>query len=110
MKQLIAVAVLSTFVSTAHGLEADFHAEVMQWVIEPCMEVAAALGVKSYDRDQIDVGIKREHVAQLMTASRDSAARDLAGKMKASATWEDRRAAYPLMLEICLAQVQRDAQ
>ena len=74
------------------------------------MEVAAALGVKTYDYDQVEMGIKRTHIAQLMTASRDSAARDLSAKMKANATWEDRRAAYPIMLEICLTQVKKDAQ
>ena len=59
------------------------------------MEVAAALDVRSYRQDQIDLGIKREHIAQLMTASRDAATRDVAAKMDAGATWEQRRRRLP---------------
>ena len=78
------LALACTLGAPAYG--ADPHAEVMEWVIEPCMEVSAALGVKSYEEDQIESGIKRAHIAQVMAASRDSAARDVASKMKATAT------------------------
>lgn len=81
---------------------ADFHAEVVEWVIEPCMEVAAALDVKKYKEDQLKLGIKRKHLVEIMVASRDAASRDLADKMKAGAKWEARRAAYPIMLKMCL--------
>ena len=69
------------------------------------MEVSAALDMKSYTEGQIESGIKRTHIAQVMAASRDTAARDVASKMKASATWEARRAAYPVMLRLCLQQL-----
>ena len=38
----------------ASAQEADRYAEVLEWVIEPCMEVAVALGVKEYRRDQLE--------------------------------------------------------
>ena len=89
-------------VAQAGTQETDFYAEVMEWVVEPCMEVAVALDVKVIRKDQLDLGFKRTDIAKVMAASRDAAARNLAGQMKADATWEDRRAAYPLMLQICL--------
>ena len=56
------------------------------------------------EKDQIDLGIKRGHIAQLMLASRDAAIREVSGKMKAGSSWEERRAAYPVLLRHCLAQ------
>lgn len=82
----------------------DNHAELIEWVFAPCMEVAAALDVGELEQDQLDLGIKREHIAELMLASRDAAIRKVSGKMKAGATWEVRRAAYPVLLRHCLAQ------
>ena len=102
MKRLTAVVVLLASMPIVLAQDDDFHAEVMEWVIEPCMEVAAAYGVKSLDRESIELGMKREHVALVMAASRDSAARDLSSKMSPTATWEERRAAYPHMLKFCL--------
>ena len=102
MRGRTVVAVLLAGMAIASVRGDDFHAEVMEWVIEPCMGVAAAYGVKSFDREQLDFGMKREYVAQIMTASRDTAARDLSSKMAPSATWQDRRAAYPIMLKLCL--------
>ena len=74
--------------------KADFHAEILEWVIEPCMEVAAALDVKKYDQETIEAGVKRTHIAKLMVASRDAATRQLSGKMKAASPWENRQAVY----------------
>ena len=74
------------------------------------MEVAAALDLETLDKSALDMGIRRTDIAQIMTASRDAVSRDLAGKIKASATWEERSAAYPMMLELCLAGIKRDAQ
>ena len=34
---------------------ADPHAEVVEWVTRPCMEVAAALDVRSYKEDQFEL-------------------------------------------------------
>lgn len=99
---LIVVAVV--FCCTP-ALATDFHAEVTEWVVEPCMEVAAALDVKKYKKESIDLGIKREQIAKLMVASREAATRKLAGQMKADATWEARRAAYPIMLKLCVQQL-----
>ena len=89
----------------AFAQDVDPHAELLEWVFEPCMEVSAAFGVKDYEQDQIEMGVKREHIALLMLASRDSAIRDVATKMKAGTTWEARRTAYPVLLRLCLAQL-----
>lgn len=83
----------------------DPYGEVVEWVIRPCMEVAAALDVKSNGQDRIELGIKREHIAEVMTASREAATRDVAPKMKAGGPWEARRAAYPITLRLCLQQL-----
>ena len=106
MKKLMGALAVTAMLgpAVAHAQESKFHAEVVEWVIEPCMEVAAALDVKTYKAETVEMGIKRTHIAKLMVASRDAATRRLAGQMKASATWEDRRAAYPIMLNLCLRQ------
>lgn len=82
-----------------------FHAELVQWVFEPCMELASALDVESYDQETTDMGIKRTDIATLMVASRDGPIRDLANGMSPDAPWEDRAAAYPAMLRLCVGQV-----
>lgn len=98
-----ALAVLIAGAEIARAQESDFHAEVLEWVIEPCMEVGAAIDVKKYDEETIKAGVKRTHIAKLMVASRDAATRQLSGKMKTGSPWENRRAAYPIMLRLCLA-------
>ena len=102
----LAIAALAAFLpfSAIEPVRAsDFTAEVTEWVIEPCMDVAAAIDVKSMKKSDLDLGIKREHIAKLMVASREAATRDLAAKMRANAPWENRRQAYPLTLKLCLA-------
>lgn len=106
MKILISVAAAAVlWPAMAFAQKDNLHAEVIEWVIGPCMEVAAALDVKGYNADHLELGIKRAHIAKLMVASRESAIQKLTKRMKASASWEDRRAAYPIMLRICLAQL-----
>lgn len=107
MRTIWKPVVFSTILGAAasHPAQAaDYKAEITQWVIEPCMEVAAALDVKKYKAETVEMGVKRTHIAKLMVASREAAISQLAGKMKASATWEDRRAVYPMMLKVCLQQ------
>lgn len=101
MRRLIAALCAGALTMGTAGAN-DFHAEVMEWVVEPCMEVAAAYGVKSFDEETIALGMKRGHVAKVMAASRDVAARDLSSQMSPTSTWEERRAAYPFMLKLCL--------
>ena len=103
MTPVLAAAML--WPAAVHAQTADYHEELIEWVIAPCMEVAAALGVKEYKAESIEMGIKRAHIAKLMVASRDASTRKLAAKMKASATWEARRAAYPIMLKLCLGNL-----
>lgn len=107
MKTTIIVAGLAVLIAgaeVARAQEPKFHSEVIEWVIEPCMEVAAALDVTKYDQETIKAGVKRTHIAQLMVASRESATRQMSRKMRAGASWEDRRAAYPIMLKLCVGQ------
>ncbi len=86
--------------SAAHSN--DIRAELVEWVIDPCMQVGAAASVNEYDREAIDLGIKREHIAEIMLASRESYIKDLLSKMNKDTTWEARRAAYPIMLKLCV--------
>ena len=80
------------------------YAELVDWVYYPCMQIATAADVEDLTEEQLQMGIKREHVAALMLASREAAIRDIAEKMSDDATWKDRSAAYRVMLDICLGQ------
>ena len=105
MRTIIAALAIAGLMGTGSAAaQSALHNEIVEWVFEPCMEVAAALDVKSMDRESVELGIKREHIAELMLASRDAAIRDVVRKMKAGATWEERRAAYPVMLRMCISQ------
>ena len=103
MKKLAAAALVAILPYSANA--SDFHAEIMEWVIEPCMEVAAALDVKTYRREQLDMGIKREQIAQLLAADRSDGAQNLADSMNADAPWENRSAAYVVMLKLCVQRL-----
>ena len=100
----ITIVTLTLGCAPIQAQDRDIHAEVVEWVFEPCMEVAAAIDIDELDKETIDLGIRREHIAQLMLASRDAAIRELTDKMKANVTWEERRAAYPPLLRFCLGQ------
>ena len=104
MYRRIALAAALLIAPVALAQEQDNHAELIEWVFAPCMEVAAALDVGDLDAERLGLGISRKHIAEIMLASRDAAIRDVSGKMKADATWEDRRALYPTLLKLCLAQ------
>ena len=80
----------------------DYHAEIIEWVIEPCMEAAAALDLETLDKSDLDMGIRRTDIAQIMAASRTAATEDLAAKISATATWKARSAFYPTILQLCL--------
>lgn len=85
----------------------DYHAELKEWVYGPCMEIGAALAVGTLDKKTRELGVKREHVAKLMLASRDGTildfAKTLAGGSK-SPNWEARRKFYPPLLRLCVQQ------
>ena len=51
----VAAAIVVLLALSASSQAADFHDEVNEWVIEPCMEVAAALGVTTVDRDSLEM-------------------------------------------------------
>ena len=80
----------------------DYRAEIMEWVIEPCMEAAAALDLGTLDKSDLDMGIRRTDIAQIMAASRSAATQDLAAQISTTATWTSRSAFYPMMLQLCL--------
>lgn len=103
----LAAATLALACAPAPASDTDLVAEATEWVFEPCMEVAAALDVADVSQDHRDMGIKREHLARVMLASREAAIQQVVAKMKASASWEARRAAYPVMLKLCIAQFDK---
>ena len=108
MYRRIALAATLLAAPVALAQEQDNHAELIEWVFAPCMEVAAALDVGDLDSESRELGIERQHISQLMLASRDAAIREVSAEMKADATWEERRAAYPALLRLCLAQFIRE--
>ena len=80
----------------------DFHAEFIEWVYEPCMNVAAALTVHELDKEYLNAGIKRELLAKVLLNEKEPALQKLVKKANANSRWEDRRQAYPTMLRMCL--------
>ena len=84
----------------------DLQAEVEEWVVEPCMEVAAALDVESASQELIELGIKREHVVELLVASRSAATADIVAGLDPNVPWERRRLVYPALLKLCLLSLE----
>ena len=101
---LMTTAVLVWIAASASTQAQDIHAEIKEWVIERCMEVAAARGVGTMDQESVDLGIGRKHIAELMVASREAGIAEIAVSMSTGLSWEERRDAYPIMLWLCLAQ------
>ena len=102
MKALLFPALLMLAAGPAHS--ADLKSELIEWAFDPCMQVAAAVGVTDMTEEQSKLGIRRADVAALMLASRDAAINQIASDMNPNASWEDRAAAYEVMLKICLGQ------
>ena len=101
MKAII-YCLLAWFLMTSAAHSNDIKAELVEWVVDPCMQIAAALAVEEYDKEAINMGIKRKHIAEIMLASRESYIRDILSKMNKNTTWETRSAAYPVMLKLCV--------
>ena len=98
-----AVAVVAGLMISA-AQAADYHAEVIEWALEPCMMVRAALDAQDLDEEVLDMGIKLEHIVQLMVAEKDAAARDLVKNMDSDWPWKKRAGAYVATLRLCLMQ------
>ena len=98
------VGLVSIAGAGASAQDSQVYEELVEWVFEPCMGVAAAIDVDDVDSESINMGIKRAHIAMLMLASRDSAIREVSDVMKSGTSWEERRAVYPVLLRQCLAQ------
>lgn len=101
MKKLITALAATVAISTS-APAADFHAEVMEWAIEPCMTVRAALDAEDLDQATIDAGVKLEHIVMIMVAEKNKAARDLVRNMKPNTPWKKRAAGYAAALRLCL--------
>ena len=81
---------------------------MIEWFFDSCMQVVAALGVKDYDRESIDLGIKRKDIAALMLASRNAEIQKVLTAMDVDASWQECRAAYPILLKYCLKEFLND--
>ncbi len=101
MKKLALVAT-ATVLLAGQAQATDYREEIIEWVVRPCMEVAAALEVDVYEKKAIDSGIKRSFVAEMMVANRAVNVENLANKMTPGMSWEQRRMAYPPMLTLCI--------
>ena len=108
MKMLAAaIAVIAILTAgSAHALTAeDYYNELVEWVFKPCIDVGSALGADELDQESVELGIKREHIAQIMLAERHNAISELAvtfANGKKNPTWEERRKVYPPILRMCL--------
>ena len=103
MKKLIA-ALAATLALSTPALAADFHAEVMEWAIEPCVMVRAALDAEDVDEETIEMGVRLKHVVPIMLAEKEAAARELVKTMKPDMPWKKRAAFYVATLRVCLMQ------
>lgn len=93
-------------VALAHADKADdYYSELVEWAFVPCMAVGSAADLNAVDQEARDLGVKREHIAELMLASRETGIRELADKF-ASGTgnpdWAQRRGIYLSVLRLCL--------
>lgn len=106
MKRLIMALIVGTVIaSSGNARGEDYTAEVREWIVEPCMHVMAALGLKDIERETLDMGVNRDHIVAMMVTSRDQVTKNMASKMKKGTTWEERSAVYPAMLRLCLSQL-----
>ena len=104
MLQALMLGLLTlVYIQTVDAQQGAFEEEIVEWVVTPCMAVAAALDLPDIDKEGLDMGIKRDHIVKLMVASRTDATKNLVSNMDVNATWEVRAALYPLMLKMCLS-------
>ena len=90
-----------------------YYDELMQWVFEPCSEVAAALSVTAIDgstmRNMIEIDNSkglRKGTAQYIASRKEAVARDMAAKFgKRAQSWERRREGYPVLLKWCIQNI-----
>ncbi|MXY38771.1 MAG: hypothetical protein F4160_01210 [Rhodospirillaceae bacterium] len=108
LKTLTTLAAAATFLAAAPGAATDrtaqFAAELKKWVEEPCAEVSAAIGVRGHTEANAR-DIDRQNLAEIIVMSRQHKTMKLARSMRASASWQDRRRAYPLMLKLCIGKL-----
>ena len=82
-----AVAVVAGLTISA-AQAADYHAEVIEWALEPCMMVRAALDAQDLDEETLNMGITLEHIVHVMVAEKDAAVRDLVKNMDPDLPWK----------------------
>ena len=108
---LLATALLWPASAYADSFEVHY-TEIKQWVVEPCAEVGAALAVRVVSQQDLDAlpskdaerGM-RKLTAFALVQKQENTIRTMAAQMNASSTWEDRRAAYPLLLQMCVEKI-----
>ena len=85
-----------SFAQTDDGY-AEIREEILEWVIEPCMAVAAALDV-----DELHHDAKRELIAHVLILQVTEMIREIVEGTLPFAKWEQRRTLYPGFLKACL--------
>ena len=102
---LVAVLLAS---SGSYAEEQGIRADLIEWVFEPCMDVAAALEVGGLEESTRDSALGRKVLTQFLLVSRDASIREMSANLEAEikpdAKWQDLRVIYASMLRICLAQ------
>ena len=71
MKTLLTLLALFSLAASAQAPEEIYYQELIEWVFQPCMEMATALEVKNMDQETRDIGLTRAMVAKVMLAGRE---------------------------------------
>ena len=108
MKTLLALLALFSLAASDQSPQEIYYQELIEWVFEPCMEVAQALDVKDMDEKTMNLykeqGVTRTVGASLMLAIRERELRALAERLSSGTarTWDERKLLYPGLLRTCL--------
>ena len=106
MKKIIAALVATLAISTPASA-ADLEAEVMEWAVEPCVRVRAALDAADLDEATMQMGVKLDHIVTIMAAEKRNAAQQLAKNIKPGTPWKKRAALYAATLRVCIMQTPK---
>ena len=84
----------------------DFYEEMIDWVIEPCLTIRAALQAQDMNEETRAAGFKPADFVKIMMVDREPALRDLAGNIEPGTPWKDRASIHVATLKLCLLQTE----
>ena len=106
LRAFLAIAILAALatprVSAQDAELSPIEAEVVEWVLMPCMGVRVSLALEFMEEDNNHVVNGRAVTAGVLAALNGEEAIKKAEKELDGASWSVRRQVYPLMLRQCL--------